>query len=185
MAVQGGFIANLTVIPAITGDSDIIFSDELNHASIIDGCRLSRARVIRYAHNNIRDLEKKITDNKNSARRMLVITDGVFSMDGDIAPLPEIVDLADKYGAIVMVDDAHGEGVLGDSGRGIVNHFGLEGRVEIEVGTLSKAFGVMGGFITGPSVLIDYLKQKGRPFLFGTGLTPYVKPHCNRMDFIL
>ena len=172
IALQGGFVANLAVIPAITGEGDIIFSDELNHASIIDGCRLSRAKVVRYAHNDTADLKKKIIEHKDSARRMLVVTDGVFSMDGDIAPLPHIVDVADEYGVIVMVDDAHGEGVLGDSGRGIVNHFGLEGRVEIEVGTLSKAFGVMGGFITGPEVLIDYLKQKGRPFLFSTGLTP-------------
>lgn len=172
IALQGGFVANLTVIPAVTGDGDIIFSDALNHASIIDGCRLSKARVVRYAHNDVDDLTRKITENKDSARRMLVVTDGVFSMDGDIAPLPEIVDVADEYGAIVMVDDAHGEGVLGDSGRGIVNYFKLEGRVEIEVGTLSKAFGVMGGYITGPETLIDYLKQKGRPFLFSTGLTP-------------
>lgn len=172
IALQGGFVANLTVIPAVTGEGDIIFSDELNHASIIDGCRLSRASVVRYAHNDVEDLERKIIEHKDSAKRMLVVTDGVFSMDGDIAPLPEIVDVADKYGVIVMVDDAHGEGVLGDSGRGIVNYFKLEGRVEIEVGTLSKAFGVMGGYITGPLVLIDYLKQKGRPFLFSTGLTP-------------
>ena len=172
IALQGGFVANLTVIPAVTGDGDIIFSDALNHASIIDGCRLSKARVVRYAHNDVADLRRKITENKDSARRMLVVTDGVFSMDGDIAPLPEIVEVADDYGAIVMVDDAHGEGVLGDSGRGIVNYFKLEGRVEMEVGTLSKAFGVMGGYITGPGVLIDYLKQKGRPFLFSTGLTP-------------
>ena len=139
--------------------------------SIIDGCRLSKARVVRYAHNDVADLRKKIEENKDSARRMLVVTDGVFSMDGDIAPLPDIVDVADEYGAIVMVDDAHGEGVLGDSGRGIVNHFKLEGRVDIEVGTLSKAFGVMGGYVTGSQTLIDYLKQRGRPFLFGTGIT--------------
>ncbi len=169
---QAGFTANTAVIPAITGDGDIIFSDELNHASIIDGCRLSKARVVRYAHNDKEDLRKQIREHKDSARRMLIITDGVFSMDGDIAPLPEIVEVADEFGAMVMVDDAHGEGVLGDSGRGIVNHFKLEGKVEVEVGTLSKAFGVMGGFITGPAVLIDYLKQRGRPFLFSTGLTP-------------
>ena len=171
IVLQGGFVANLAVIPTITGDGDIIFSDELNHASIIDGCRLSKARVVRYAHNDVADLRKKIEENKDSARRMLVVTDGVFSMDGDIAPLPDIVDVADEYGAIVMVDDAHGEGVLGDSGRGIVNHFKLEGRVDIEVGTLSKAFGVMGGYVTGSQTLIDYLKQRGRPFLFGTGIT--------------
>jgi glycine C-acetyltransferase len=172
IALQGGFIANLSVIPAITGEGDIIFSDELNHASIIDGCRLSKAKVVRYAHNDMADLRQKIIKNKDSAVRMMIITDGVFSMDGDIAPLPDIVDIADEHGAIVMVDDAHGEGVLGDSGRGIVNYFGLEGKVEIEVGTLSKAFGVMGGYITGSRILIDFLKQKGRPFLFGTGLTP-------------
>jgi len=172
IVLQGGFVANLAVIPAITGDGDIIFSAELNHASIIDGCRLSKAKVVRYAHNSVEDLRKKILEHKDSARRMLVITDGVFSMDGDIAPLPEIVEVADEFGAMVMADDAHGEGVLGDSGRGIVDHFNLEGKVEIEVGTLSKAFGVMGGFITGPKILIDYLKQKGRPFLFSTGLTP-------------
>jgi len=109
-SASGRLVANLTVIPAITGDGDIIFSDALNHASIIDGCRLSKARVVRYAHNDVADLRRKITENKDSARRMLVVTDGVFSMDGDIAPLPEIVDVADEYGALVMVDDAHGEG---------------------------------------------------------------------------
>ena len=150
----------------------MIFSDELNHASIIDGCRLSKATVVRYAHNDVADLRAKIIENKDKARRMLIITDGVFSMDGDIAPLPDICDVADEFGAMVMVDDAHGEGVLGDSGRGIVNHFKLEGRVEVEVGTLSKAFGVMGGYVTGEEVLIEYLKQRGRPFLFSTGLTP-------------
>lgn len=172
IVLQAGFSANTAVIPAITGRGDLIFSDELNHASIIDGCRLSRADVVRYAHNDAADLRNKIIEHKDSARRMLVITDGVFSMDGDIAPLPEIAEVADEFGAIVMVDDAHGEGVLGDSGRGIVNHFKLEGKVEIEVGTLSKAFGVMGGFVTGPRVLIDYLRQRARPFLFSSGLTP-------------
>lgn len=172
IVLQAGFSANTAVIPAITGRGDVIFSDELNHASIIDGCRLSRAYVVRYQHNDVDDLRNKIIEHKDSARRMLIVTDGVFSMDGDIAPLPEIVEIADEFGAIVMVDDAHGEGVLGDSGRGIVNHFRLEGRVDIEVGTLSKAFGVMGGFVTGPEVLIDYLRQRARPFLFSSGLTP-------------
>jgi glycine C-acetyltransferase len=172
IVLQGGFIANLAVVPTVTGEGDIIFSDALNHASIIDGCRLSKARVVRYGHNNVDDLRSKLESEKDNARRMLIITDGVFSMDGDIAPLPAIVDVADEYGAMVMVDDAHGEGVLGKSGRGIVNHFGLEDRVDIEVGTLSKAFGVMGGYITGSKILIDYLKQRGRPFLFSTGLTP-------------
>ena len=172
IVLQAGFSANTAVIPAITGRGDVIFSDELNHASIIDGCRLSRADVVRYAHNDAADLRNIIIEHKDSARRMLVITDGVFSMDGDIALLPEIAEVADEFGAIVMVDDAHGEGVLGDSGRGIVNHFKLEGKVEVEVGTLSKAFGVMGGFVTGPRVLIDYLRQRARPFLFSSGLTP-------------
>jgi glycine C-acetyltransferase len=172
IVVQAGFTANTVVIPTITGQGDIILSDELNHASIIDGCRLSRAQVVRYAHNDVNDLRAKIIENKDKARRMLIITDGVFSMDGDIAPLPDICDVADEFGAMVMVDDAHGEGVLGDSGRGIVNHFKLEGRVEVEVGTLSKAFGVMGGYVTGEEVLIEHLKQRGRPFLFSTGLTP-------------
>ncbi|NLA59819.1 MAG: glycine C-acetyltransferase [Firmicutes bacterium] len=172
IVVQAGFTANTVVIPTITGAGDVIFSDELNHASIIDGCRLSKATVVRYAHNDVADLRAKIIENKDKARRMLIITDGVFSMDGDIAPLPDICDVADEFGAMVMVDDAHGEGVLGDSGRGIVNHFKLEGRVEVEVGTLSKAFGVMGGYVTGEEILIEYLKQRGRPFLFSTGLTP-------------
>ncbi|MBE3519214.1 MAG: glycine C-acetyltransferase [Firmicutes bacterium] len=170
--LQAGFTANVAVIPTITGEGDVIFSDELNHASIIDACRLSKARVVRYAHNDVNDLRAKIQTEGKDARRKLIVTDGVFSMDGDIAPLPEIVKIAREFDAIVMVDDAHGEGVLGKSGRGIVNHFGLQGQVEIEVGTLSKAFGVMGGYVTGPTVLIDYLKQRARPFLFSTGLTP-------------
>lgn len=172
IVVQAGFTANTVVVPTITGEGDVILSDELNHASIIDGCRLSRAKVVRYAHADVQDLRAKLQQEKPGARRMLIISDGVFSMDGDIAPLPGIVDAADESGAMVMVDDAHGEGVLGDSGRGIVNHFKLEGRVEVEVGTLSKAFGVMGGYVAGEQVLIDYLKQRGRPFLFSTGLTP-------------
>ncbi len=170
--LQAGFTANVAVIPTITGEGDVIFSDELNHASIIDACKLSKARVMRYAHNDVNDLRAKLQDESKDARRKLIVTDGVFSMDGDIAPLPEIVKVAREFDAIVMVDDAHGEGVLGKSGRGIVNHFGLEGQVDIEVGTLSKAFGVMGGYVTGPTLLIDYLKQRARPFLFSTGLTP-------------
>ncbi|MEW6245018.1 MAG: glycine C-acetyltransferase [Bacillota bacterium] len=168
--LQSGFAANLATIPALVGEHDLIFSDELNHASIIDGCRLSRANVIRYAHNDVEDLERKLSEHQ--ARRRLVVTDGVFSMDGDIAPLPDIVDVAKKHGALVMVDDAHGEGVLGDHGRGIVHHFGLTGQVEIEVGTLSKAFGVVGGYVAGTRDLIDYLKQRARPFLFSSALTP-------------
>src|SRR3990172_1355199 len=144
LSFQSGFCANLAVIPAIVGEGDVVFSDELNHASIIDGCRLSKAKVVRYEHCNPKDLSTKISSEKN-IRRKLIITDGVFSMEGDIAPLPEIVEIAENFGAITMVDDAHGEGVLGRGGRGIVDHFKLHGRVDIEVGTLSKAFGVVGG----------------------------------------
>jgi len=147
-----------------------VFSDELNHASIIDGCRLSKARIVRYKHGNHEDLQAKINVEKDIQRK-LIITDGVFSMEGDIAPLPEIVETAEKYNAITMVDDAHGEGVLGRGGRGIVDHFDLHGRVDIEVGTMSKAFGVVGGYIAGAKRLTDYLVQKGRPFLFSSAVT--------------
>jgi glycine C-acetyltransferase len=173
LVVQSGFNANQAVIPAITTAEDAILSDELNHASIIDGVRLSKAKKYVWKHKDVKDLEEKLKEAKtNGARRLLIITDGVFSMDGDLAPLPEIVEVAEKYEAIVMVDDAHGEGVLGESGRGIVDHFHLHGRVDIEVGTLSKAFGVVGGFVAGKKVLIDYLKQKARPFLFSSSLSP-------------
>lgn len=170
LTFQSGFCANLAVIPAIVGEGDVVFSDELNHASIIDGCRLSKAKIVRYEHCNPKDLQSKISEEKD-ARRMLIITDGVFSMEGDIAPLPEIVEIADKYRAITMVDDAHGEGVLGQGGRGIVDHFNLHGRVDIEAGTMSKAFGVVGGYIAGSKRLTDYLTQKGRPFLFSSAVT--------------
>src|SRR3990167_5429117 len=170
LTFQSGFCANLAVIPAIVGEGDVAFSDELNHASIIDGARLSKAKIVRYEHCNPKDLEAKISEEKN-ARRLLIITDGFFSMEGDIAPLPEIVEIADKYGAITMVDDAHGEGVLGRGGRGIVDLFNLHGKVDIEVGTLSKAFGVVGGYIAGSKRLTDYLAQKGRPFLFSSAAT--------------
>jgi glycine C-acetyltransferase len=166
---QSGFCANLAVIPAVVGKEDVVFSDELNHASIIDGCRLSKARVVRYEHCNPEDLQAKISAEKNGRRR-LIITDGVFSMEGDVAPLPEIANIAEKYKAITMVDDAHGEGVLGRSGRGIVDHFNLHGRIDIEVGTMSKAFGVVGGYIAGTKRLTDYLSQKGRPFLFSSAV---------------
>jgi glycine C-acetyltransferase len=205
ISFQSGFCANLAVIPAIVGEGDVVFSDELNHASIIDGCRLSKARIVRYEHCNTRDLQAKISHEirmdrrftkearntltqsspsqveegereklppgEKKTRRLLIITDGVFSMEGDIAPLPEIVEIAENFGAITMVDDAHGEGVLGRGGRGIVDHFNLHGKVDIEVGTLSKAFGVMGGYIAGSKRLTDYLAQKGRPFLFSSAVT--------------
>lgn len=172
ISFQSGFNANLATIPAIVGKEDAIFSDELNHASIIDGCRLSRATIIRFAHRDPADLEKKLREEGGKYRRKLVITDGVFSMDGDIAPLPEIAEISEKYDALLMVDDAHGEGVLGRGGRGIVDHFGLHGKVHIEVGTLSKAFGVVGGYVAGSKALIEFLKQKGRPFLFSSAVTP-------------
>lgn len=167
---QSGFTANLATIPALVGNGDVIFSDELNHASIIDGSRLSRAQIVRYAHNDIDDLRRKIEETSEYGRR-LIITDGVFSMDGDIAPLDKICDVADEHGVMLMVDDAHGEGVLGHGGRGIVDHFGLHGRVDVEVGTLSKAFGVVGGLVAGKQLIIDWLRQRGRPFLFSSAMT--------------
>ena len=167
---QSGFTANLATVPALMGDGDLIFSDELNHASIIDACRLSKARTIRYAHNDIDDLRRKLADNAQFRRR-LIVSDGVFSMDGDIVPLDELCAVAEEHGAILMVDDAHGEGVLGKGGRGIVDHFGLHGRVDIEVGTLSKAFGVVGGLVAGKKPIIDWLRQRGRPFLFSSAMT--------------
>ncbi len=167
---QSGYCANIATIPVLVGEGDIIFSDELNHASIIDGCRLTKALIVRYKHNDVVDLEKQIKDN-SKFRRGLIITDGVFSMDGDIAPLPKIVEVAEKYGLMTMVDDSHGEGVLGSNGRGIVDHFHLHGRVDVELGTLSKAFGVVGGFITGSQKVVDILKQKARPFLFSTSMS--------------
>ena len=153
------------------GPEDIIFSDELNHASIIDGCRLTKAKVVRYKHCDVGSLEENIM-REVAARRKMIITDGVFSMDGDIAPLPDIVKVAEEHDAMVMVDDAHGEGVLGDSGRGIADHFGLHGKVDIEVGTLSKAFGVVGGFVSGKKKIVEYLRQRARPFLFSSAATP-------------
>ena len=167
---QSGFSANLATIPALVGRGDIIFSDELNHASIIDGCRLSRAKVVRYSHTDVADLQRKIAETTEYGRR-LIITDGVFSMDGDIAPLDEICEVAEEHDIMLMVDDAHGEGVLGEGGRGIVDHFGLHGRVDVEVGTLSKAFGVVGGLVAGKKVIIDWLRQRGRPFLFSSAMT--------------
>jgi len=172
ISFQSGFNANLATIPALVGKEDAIFSDELNHASIIDGCRLSKATIVRYKHNNPEDLEKKLEEYKDFSGKKLIITDGVFSMDGDIAPLDKIVEVAEKYDAMTMVDDAHGEGVLGRGGRGIVDHFNLHGKVDIEVGTLSKAFGVVGGYVAASKKVVEYLRQKARPFLFSSAVTP-------------
>jgi len=170
VTLQSGFTANLATIPALVGKGDVIFSDELNHASIIDACRLSRANVVRYNHNDVDDLRRAINETTDYNRR-LIVTDGVFSMDGDIAPLPELVKVAQEHGILIMVDDAHGEGVLGKGGRGIVDHFDLHGQVDIEVGTMSKAFGVVGGIVAGKQEIIDWIKQRGRPFLFSSAMT--------------
>jgi glycine C-acetyltransferase len=171
ISFQSGFCANLAVIPALMGREDVIFSDELNHASIIDGCRLSRARVVRYEHCNPDSLREQI-EGVTEYRRRLIITDGVFSMDGDVAPMDKLADVAEEYGILLMTDDAHGEGVLGRGGRGIVDHFDAHGRVDIEVGTLSKAFGVMGGYVAGKKEVVHWLRQQGRPFLFSSASTP-------------
>ncbi|MCZ2096472.1 MAG: glycine C-acetyltransferase [Anaerolineae bacterium] len=181
---QSGFTANLATLGALVGRGDVIFSDRLNHASIIDGCRLSRAEVVAYEHNDPDDLRRKIAET-TEYRRRLIVTDGVFSMDGDIAPLPEIAAIASEHGILLMVDDAHGEGVLGRGGRGIVDHFGLHGQVDVEVGTLSKAFGVVGGVVAGPKVIIDWLRQRGRPFLFSSAMTvPDVAANLAVMDLL-
>jgi glycine C-acetyltransferase len=169
---QSGFAANLATIQALVGKEDVIFSDELNHASIIDGARLSGARIVRYAHANPEDLDRLINENKGTYNRALIVTDGVFSMDGDIAPLDKICAIANQQDILLMVDDAHGEGVLGRGGRGIVDHFHLHGKVDIEIGTLSKAFGVVGGVVAGSAVIVEWLTQRGRPFLFSSAVTP-------------
>ncbi|MBI5614450.1 glycine C-acetyltransferase [Candidatus Gottesmanbacteria bacterium] len=181
LLVQSGYIANIVAIQTIMDKDDIVISDALNHASIIDAIRVTGIKnKFIYKHADMGELEarlkeaKKLAEGKKedgSDRLILVVTDGVFSMDGDIAPLPEIVKLAKQYGAVTMVDDAHGEGVLGDHGRGIVDHFHLHGQVDVEVGTLSKAFGVIGGVVAGKKELVEYYRQKARPFLFSTGLT--------------
>ncbi len=168
---QSGFTANLATIPALVGKEDAIFSDRLNHASIIDGCRLSAAKIIPYEHCDVASLESVIKENLSHYRRAIIITDGVFSMDGDVAPLDRIYEVARMYDILLMVDDAHGEGVLGKGGRGIVDHFGLHGKVDVEVGTLSKAFGVVGGVVAGNAVIIEWLRQRGRPFLFSSAVT--------------
>jgi len=168
---QSGFTANLATIPALVGKEDAIFSDRLNHASIIDGCRLSGAKIIPYEHCDVDSLESVIKENLPQYRRAIIITDGVFSMDGDVAPLDKIYEVARMYEILLMVDDAHGEGVLGKGGRGIVDHFGLHGKVDVEVGTLSKAFGVVGGVVAGNAVIVEWLRQRGRPFLFSSAVT--------------
>jgi glycine C-acetyltransferase len=184
LVFQSGFAANSGIIPTITDERDLIVSDALNHASIIDGVRLSRAGREVYAHKDVDDLERilrnaRATGGPNGPwRRILVITDGVFSMDGDIAPLRDICDVADRHDATVMVDDAHATGVLGRDGRGSVDHFGLHGRVDIQVGTLSKALGVLGGYVAGRQHLRDYLIQRSRPFLFSTSHPPAVAAAC-------
>jgi len=169
---QSGFAANLGTIQALVGKKDVVFSDKLNHASIIDGCRLSGARIVRYAHCDPNHLEQVIKENEDTYEKAMIITDGVFSMDGDIAPLDQLQKISERYDILLVVDDAHGEGVLGKGGRGIVDHFNLHGKVDIEIGTFSKAFGVIGGMVSGNAVIIDWLKQRGRPFLFSSAMTP-------------
>lgn len=172
VVLQSGFNANLAVIPLLVGKEDLVYSDALNHASIIDGCRLSRAKIRVYRHLDMDHLEELLQEDTDHPGRKLIISDGVFSMDGDLGNMPAIADLAEEYGCISMVDDAHGEGVLGSHGRGIVDHYGLGERIDVEVGTLSKALGCVGGFVAGDARLIEYLKQRGRPFLFSSSLTP-------------
>ncbi|MBC7092610.1 glycine C-acetyltransferase [Candidatus Bipolaricaulota bacterium] len=171
VSFQSGFCANLATIPALVGKEGVLFTDELNHASIIDGCRLTKAERVIYPHRDVDALRRAMEEHRDAPRK-LIITDGVFSMDGDLAPLPDIVAVAEEHEALVMVDDAHGEGVLGSHGRGIVDHFRLHGRVDIEAGTLSKAFGVVGGYVAGKKEIVDYLRQRGRPFLFSSAATP-------------
>ncbi|MFB6286667.1 MAG: glycine C-acetyltransferase [Candidatus Bipolaricaulia bacterium] len=179
IAFQSGFNANQAVIPLLMGKNDLIISDALNHASIIDGVRLTKSDKAIYEHGNVDDLKARLEEAaEKNYDKIMVITDGVFSMDGDIAPLDKIVNVAEPHDAIVMVDDAHGEGVLGHGGRGIVDHFDLHGHVDIEVGTMSKAFGVVGGYVAGSSLLVEYLRQQGRPFLFSSATTPADTAAC-------
>ncbi|WP_053366698.1 glycine C-acetyltransferase [Bacillus sp. FJAT-27245] len=173
IAYQSGFNCNMAAISAVMDKNDAILSDELNHASIIDGCRLSRAKIIRYNHSDMDDLRAKAKEARESGlyKKLMVITDGVFSMDGDIALLPEIVEIAEEFDLMTYVDDAHGSGVLG-KGAGTVKHFGLQDKIDFQIGTLSKAIGVVGGYVAGKQNLIDWLKVRSRPFLFSTSLTP-------------
>ncbi|MFP4187740.1 MAG: glycine C-acetyltransferase [Acholeplasmataceae bacterium] len=172
LVFQSGFNCNAGIIQAIMGKEDLIVSDALNHASIIDGVKLSKADKAIYAHSDMADLERILKEKRKDYRKVLIITDGVFSMDGDIARLPEIVELAERYDAETYVDDAHGSGVLGESGRGTVDHFGLHGRVDYIVGTLSKAIGVIGGYVCGSKHMRDWLLHRGRPLLFSTAMMP-------------
>jgi len=175
---QSGFTANAGTVSSILGKGDLIISDELNHASIIDGCRLSRAEIRVFPHKDLNRLEEILKETTSFPGRKLLITDGVFSMDGDIAPLPALVELGERYGAILMIDDAHSSGVLGRDGRGTVDHFNLHGRVDIQVGTLSKAIGSLGGYVCGSRKLIDFLYHRARPFLFSTSHPPAVAASC-------
>jgi len=175
---QSGFAANAGTVSAILGKEDFILSDELNHASIIDGARLSRAKIKVFRHKDVAHCEELLREVANEQGRRLVITDGVFSMDGDIGPVDKLAALAEKYGAIMMVDDAHASGVLGRNGRGSIDHFGVHGRVDVQVGTLSKAIGAMGGYVCGTRDLIDYLYHRARPFLFSTSHPPSVAASC-------
>src|SRR5271168_1609155 len=175
---QSGFTANAGTVSAVLGKEDLIVSDELNHASIIDGARLSRATIKVFKHKDVKDCERILQENASFPGKKLIITDGVFSMDGDIAPLPALCGLAEKYGCVMMVDDAHSAGVLGRGGRGTVDHLGCHGRVHIQVGTLSKAIGSMGGYVCGSRDLIDYLYLRARPFLFSTSHPPANAAAC-------
>jgi glycine C-acetyltransferase len=175
---QSGFAANAGTVAAILTPEDHIISDELNHASIIDGCRLSKARIHVFAHKDVLAAEKILAELASAPGRKLLVTDGVFSMDGDIGPLPGLVEAAEKHGAIMMVDDAHASGVLGRNGRGTIDHFGMHGRVQVQVGTLSKAVGVLGGYVCGSRDLIDFLYHRARPFLFSTSHPPAVAAAC-------
>src|SRR6201984_544287 len=175
---QSGFAANAGTVSAILGKDDFIISDELNHASIIDGARLSRAKILVFRHKDIAHAEEQLASIKDQPGNKLLITDGVFSMDGDIGPLPALCDLSEKYGAIMMVDDAHASGVLGRNGRGTIDHFKVHGRVDVQVGTLSKAIGALGGYVCGSHDLIDFLYHRARPFLFSTSHPPSVAATC-------
>jgi glycine C-acetyltransferase len=175
---QSGFTANAGTVSSFLGKDDYIISDELNHASIIDGCRLSRAKILVFRHKDVAHAEEQLANVAKLPGKKLLITDGVFSMDGDIGPLPGLCDVAEKYGAIMMVDDAHASGVLGRNGRGTVDHFGVHGRVDIQVGTLSKAIGALGGYVCGTRDFIEYLYHRARPFLFSTSHPPAVAATC-------